>query len=741
MMSAVEPENRLFREKSPYLLQHADNPVHWLPWGEEAFKKARTEGKPIFLSIGYSTCHWCHVMAHESFEDPEVAELLNRDFLSIKVDREERPDIDHIYMNVCQTMTGSGGWPLTIIMTPDGEPFFAGTYIPKSGRFGMTGLLDLLPRITDIWKNSRARVNHTAREIVHHLNQNGIRRKSGPVGKSLEDSEEMVPAGMSEAILHRTYESLHASFDEVHGGFGKTPKFPSPHTLLFLMRYWKKTGESRALEMVERTLQGMRAGGMYDHLGFGFHRYSTDAAWRVPHFEKMLYDQALLSMAYTNAYQITRKGEYKETVKEIFAYVFRVMTSLHGAFYSAEDADSQGEEGTFYLWTTDEIRKELDPKEAELVFELFSIRENGNFHDPHAPETNAGKNILHLPTHITRLLRETDVDVAATELRKSIGSLREKLFNIREGREHPFRDDKILTDWNGLMIASLARAARILGEPEYEKAAVRAVEFIWEYFWDDDNLPGEGGEGELLHRFRDGEAAIQGNLDDYSFLIWGFIELYLTTFESHYLERALQLNTILMERFWDGEEGGFFFTSDRGERLIARRKEFYDGAVPSGNSVAVMNLIMLGRILGNPELEEQANKIIRSISGEIDRYPTGYAHMISGIESALGIPIEAVITGKSMEEDSWNMIRALWDRYLPNTLAILNSVDEASKDIRAIAEYLEEYSMVDGKATAYVCKGYSCMKPTTEKSEMIHLVNQDVDHDQDHNQDPNYDQG
>ncbi len=471
--------NRLAKEKSPYLLQHADNPVDWYPWGPEAFQKAARENKPIFLSIGYSTCHWCHVMAHESFQDSKVANLMNDTFVSIKVDREERPDIDMLYMSICQMMTGSGGWPLTIIMTPEKEPFFAGTYIPRETRFGRQGMLELVPSIKEIWETQKSEIMNSAGQIAAVLQNSALQEP----GENLDD-----------AILHLAYEQLKEMFDEKYGGFGRAPKFPTPHNLRFLLRHWKRTGNVEALAMVEKTLQAMRCGGVYDQIGFGFHRYSTDRHWLVPHFEKMLYDQALLATAYIEAFQATGKKEYARTAREIFTYVLRDMTAGDGGFYSAEDADSEGKEGKFYLWTYGELNQLLTQEETEFALKVYNVQENGNFSEG-VSSNNEEENILHLTKPITESASELNISVP--EFRKRLESVRQKLFASRNKLIHPAKDKKMLTDWNGLMIAALAIGARVLDEPSYADAAERAVAFILA------NV--RASEGQLRHRYYDGE--------------------------------------------------------------------------------------------------------------------------------------------------------------------------------------------------------------------------------------------
>jgi hypothetical protein len=689
--------NRLIHEKSPYLLQHADNPVDWYAWGQEAFEKARKENKPIFLSIGYSTCHWCHVMAHESFENPEVARLLNEVFVCIKVDREERPDIDNIYMRICQMMTGSGGWPLTILMTPDKKPFFAATYIPRESHHGRLGMLDLIPRIKDVWGTQHADILKSADQITARLNQ----LSQSSTGDELDKS-----------TLKTAYEQLSGRFSEQYGGFGNSPKFPSPQNLLFLLRYWQSTNDEKALRMVVKTLQSMQEGGIYDHIGFGFHRYSTDSHWLVPHFEKMLYDQAMLAMAYIEAYQATGKKELRETAKEIFTYVLRDMTDTKGGFYSAEDADSEGVEGKFYVWTEDEIRQILKGEEANLIINMFNVKKSGNFKDE-ASGKNTGANILHLEKTLTEVAykNKTSVD----ELKERVETARQKLFTARNKRIHPHKDDKILTDWNGLMIAALAKGAQVCNEPEYADAAKRAANFILTDMRRQD--------GRILHRYRDGHAAILANVDDYAFLIWGLLELYETIFDVHYLQTALDLNNEMIKYFWDEQDGGFYFTADDAEELIVRQKEIYDGAIPSGNSVAVLNLFRLARITANSDLEDKANKIMLAFSEDVKSVPSGYTQMMVGLGFGIGPSYEIVIVGNPQAKDTKEMLNSLRKHFIPNKVVLLRPSDQEEPDIIRLAKFTEYQSSLDGKATAYVCLDYACKMPVTDSEEMLKLLN------------------
>jgi hypothetical protein len=688
--------NRLIREKSPYLLQHAYNPVDWYAWGEEAFEKARSEDKPIFLSIGYSTCHWCHVMEHESFEDAEVARLMNEAFVSIKVDREERPDLDHVYMAVCQMITGGGGWPLNVILTPDKRPFFAGTYFPRESRFGRLGMVDLAPRIKELWRTQREEVLNSASKVMLALRQ----------------VPEAFPGQLpGKEVLDAAYRQLAERFDQVRGGFGQAPKFPTPHNMLFLLRYWKRTGESKALEMVEKTLQAMRSGGIYDHVGFGFHRYATDSEWLVPHFEKMLYDQAMLVIAYTEAFQATGKPEYATTAQEILTYVLRDMTAPNGGFYSAEDADSEGVEGKFYVWNLEEIYSVLDPDEADLVKRVLNTKPSGNFAEE-ATGRLTGSNILHLEAPLSRVASE--LKLPRDEVAQRLEKARKKLFDAREKRIHPHKDDKILTDWNGLMIAALSKAAQAFDQPEYADAATKAADFILQTMCDPN--------GRLLHRFRDSEAALAAHVDDYAFLIWGLLELYEAGFDVHYLQRALALNNDFMDHFWDADGGGFYFTADDAEELLVRNKEFYDGATPSGNSVAALNLLRLARITANVNLEERAELLARAFSANIRQFPSAYTQMLVALEFIVGPSYEVVIAGPSGTDDTQSMLRELRRVFVPGKVVLLRPTDVDSPAIIKLAAYTAQLVSLDSKTTAYVCANYQCELPTTKSDKMLELL-------------------
>ncbi len=687
-MPAGQRQNRLAFEKSPYLLQHKNNPVDWFPWGEEAFARAKAEDRPVFLSIGYSTCHWCHVMEKESFEDEEIARILNGHYISIKVDREERPDIDHIYMAACQAMTGQGGWPLTVIMAPDKKPFFAGTYFPKRSRGGWPGLIEILEQVREKWETDRERIAQIGDKITEAVK-----------------SQNIPEAGeLSADTLHLAFQQYRDRFDPVYGGLGSAPKFPAPHNLMFLLRYWKMTGAHEALSMVEKTLSAMHNGGIYDHIGSGFARYSTDREWLAPHFEKMLYDNALLAVAYLEACQVTGSKRYARVAKEIFTYVLRDMTSPEGGFYSAEDADSEGEEGKFYLWTPAEIKEILGGEEGDSYCRLFDITEEGNFE---------GRNIPNLIACCTAeraaMLRIDDAEL--TGLLELMEEPRRKLFAARKKRVHPHKDDKILTAWNGLMIAALAKGSRVLREPRYSRAAGKAAEFIWQRL--------RRRDGRLLARYREGEASYPAYLDDYAFLVWGLLELYEATFEIEYLSRAISLTEQMMDLFWDQENGGFFFYGEDGEKLIARPKELYDGVMPSGNSVAALNLLRLARLTGRSDFETLAGRQLKAFAGEVRRLPQAYACFLMALQFALGPAREVVIAGSKDDEGVKQMLSAVNEAFLPETVLVFYPEGEAGEKSTEIIPFLRGKHPVEGRATAYVCENYTCRAPITDVRQLL----------------------
>ncbi len=683
-MSSNNFQNKLINSSSPYLLQHAGNPVNWFPWGDEAFEKAKKEDKPVFLSIGYSTCHWCHVMAHESFEDEEIAGLMNEAFINVKVDREERPDIDNTYMLVCQMLTGSGGWPLNVWLTPHKKPFYAATYIPKTGRHGQPGLRTLIPRISEFWQNEREQVEKSTDEIAEAF-QKSVKLESGDY--------------LGTDILDEAYRQYTSRFDNEYGGFGSAPKFPSPHNLMLLLRHAKQNKDSNALPMFEKTLTQMRLGGLFDHIGFGFHRYSTDQKWLVPHFEKMLYDQAMLLMAYTEAWLFTKNELFKQTAEEIFEYLNRKMHDENGGFYSAEDADSEGEEGKFYVWDINEIREALPEDEAELFINVFNFSEEGNYSDE-ATGGPTGKNIPHLSKSAAELAKEYDLSVSS--FKNKIDNIRKKLLKKRQKRVHPLLDDKILTDWNGLIIAALAKAGRAFQNDKYIETAEQCYEFVSNRKVDD--------KGNLNHRFRKGDLDGKAFADDYSFLIWGLIELYEATFETKYLKQAVELNKKFIENFWDEEEGGFYTTENGSEELLGRKKELYDGALPSANSAAMLNLLRLGRMTGNTDLEDMTDKMNRLFSHQIKKAPTGFGFALQSISFAAHSK-EIIIVGHKQTDVTKEMVAVLHERFLPNAVVLLK--EPADEKITKIAPFLKNFEMKDGKTTAYVCENYSCEKPVS----------------------------
>ncbi len=677
--------NRLTHEKSPYLLQHAYNPVNWYPWGEEAFEAAKAQDKPVFVSIGYSSCHWCHVMEKESFDDDEVAKLMNEAFICIKVDREERPDLDSAYMTVCQVMGRSCGWPLNIIMTPNKNPFFAASYIPKNSSFGLVGMADLIPQIEEIWKTRRSDLENLGNDVKRRIEIFDKRTLGEELGKD---------------VLDDAYEKFVLSFDEHNGGFGRAPKFPTPHNMLFLLRYWNQTKEKKALVMVEKTLRAMRLGGIFDQVGFGFHRYSTDAEWLVPHFEKMLYDQALLVLAYTEASQATGAGKFKVTAKEVLEYVLRDLASPEGGFYAAEDADSEGEEGKFYLWTEEKIRQTLPPEDADLAVKVFGVKTVGNYAE--AGRKQNGENILHFAKPLEQFASESQLTL--DELIQKLGRIRSLLFKAREKRVHPAKDDKILVDWNGLMIAALARASSVFGEPRYLQAAVKAAGFILEKMKDE--------HGQLYHRYAKGERAIEGFLDDYAFLVWGLVEIYETCFEESYLQAAVELTKTTFSRFWDDTDGGFYFTAKGADKEVPRRKQVYDGAVPSGNSVALLNLLRLALLTGDAKYRELASQMIKVFSGDVKRAPAAHTFMLLGVDFAVGPAYSVVLVGDPQEDSMKSMLGVLKKSYLPNMVVSLQVHSKAGLG----------YERIEGKATAYVCRDQTCMPPTNKIAEMLDLL-------------------
>ena len=693
--------NRLIFEQSPYLLQHARNPVDWYPWGAEAFRAAQAQDRPIFLSIGYSTCHWCHVMEHESFEDSLVADLMNEAFVCIKLDREERPDLDHLYMTITQAMNnGQGGWPMTVVLTPDRKPIFAATYIPKTGRYGRWGMVDLVPKISEDWRENRDQIVERADYLVGEL----AKMVHGTPG-----------SGLGADVLQAAYSHLAGRFDERRAGFGTQPKFPMPHNLRFLLRHHARTGDARALEMVERTLQEMRKGGIWDHVGFGLHRYSTDRRWLLPHFEKMLYDQALLAMALVETWQVTGKQEYESTAREVLTYVTRDMTSPEGGFYSAEDADSEGEEGLFYVWTVDELVAVLGEEDAPLAIEVWGVEEGGNFHDQTSGE-KTGRSILYLGKTLDAHAAERGEEPAKFAARME--SIRSRLFTVREARIHPLKDDKILTDWNGLMIGAFAMAARAFDDEQYAAIARRAADHLLTTLRRED--------GRLYKLARLGRASGSGLLEDYAFAALGLIELFETVQDPRYLKAAVELTDRMIEDFHDAERGGFYLAPDDDAELIVRPKEIYDGAIPSGNSVAAGNLVRLGRLTGQTRYEELAQGTFAAFSGDVRRGPGSHPQLMLALDFAVGPTHEIVIAGDPAAEDTRDMLRAVHAPFLPNKVVVLRP-DEAGEAIAELVPYVAEQRAVDGRATIYVCENFTCQAPTHDVEAALASVGRRAD--------------
>ena len=688
-MSEHRFTNRLIDETSPYLRQHAHNPVDWYPWGEEALARARAEDKPIFLSIGYAACHWCHVMEHESFESEQIANLMNEHFVCIKVDREERPDIDAIYMNAVQMMTGHGGWPMSMFLTPDLKPFYGGTYYPPVDRQGMPGFGRVLLTMADLYRNRRDEVFTSADSITAELQNINRFRESGEM--------------MTTEILNQAFSSLLSKFDNAHGGFGHAPKFPPSMTLMFLLRYHKRTHSPEALQMIELTLEKMAGGGMYDHIGGGFARYSTDAHWLVPHFEKMLYDNALLARIYLYAYQATRKLRYREVAEETLEYILRDMTSDEGGFYSSEDADSEGVEGKFYVWTKDEVIRLMGREEGETFCRYYDITTEGNFEH--------GQSILNTPISPEEFAGRENI--ATDELKRIISSGRKKLFRAREERVRPGLDDKILTAWNGMMLMAFAEAANILGRDDYSEVARRNGEFL---------LSNLLRDGRLLRTYKDGRAKLNGYLEDYAYVIEGLLALYEATFELKYFERARELGRVMIEQFWDGEEGGFYFTSSDHEELIMRTKDYFDNAIPSGNSSAALSFLKLWSLTQESSYQRCAATILRTMRQAMEKYPSGFGYLLSALDAYLAEGCEIAITGAAQSHEVRSFMEEIYSRYIPNKVIAFAAVEDerARKEIKL----LEGRRSVDGKATAYVCHNYACLLPATTIEELAERLDE-----------------
>jgi uncharacterized protein YyaL (SSP411 family) len=672
--------NRLIDETSPYLLQHAHNPVDWFAWSDEAFEIAAKQDKPVFLSIGYSTCHWCHVMENESFTDIRIAEILNEHFISVKVDREQRPDVDDVYMSAVQAMTGTGGWPLSVFLTPDGKPFYGGTYFPPKNSFGRPAFEQVLLAVAESWEKNRRELMESAAKISEVLEKLDSRK----------DTE-----ALTGDILKDTKSYLQNIFDDTCGGFGNAPKFPQPSNISFLLNYRYKTGDEQALGMVKTTLDAMAKGGIYDHLGGGFHRYSTDMHWFVPHFEKMLYDQALLIACFVQAYQVTGEQHFAVTAKETLDYILRDMTDSEGGFYSAQDADSEGKEGLFYLWEQGEIEKLLGIKKAEIFNEYYGVTAGGNYEDK--------KNILSIKKTIDELATKFEKD--CKEIKETLAEGRSILLEHRYKRIRPHLDDKIITGWNGLMISSLAYAGAALGEEKYIIAAEKASQFI---------LNNLRQNGRLMRYYRDGKATGLGFLDDYAFMILGLLDLYEVTFDARRLAEAEDLARQTIALFGDEDNRAFYLTGRDAEQLIIRTIPSYDGALPSGNSAAALALLKLGKLTMDEQFTNRADKLLGAFSGQLRQSPASLTFMLSAVDFWLGPVQEVVVAGNPDLNDTKKMLKLIQSKFLPNTVILLHNTGKAGGKIEKMIPFIKNLTMIDGKATAYVCRNFVCRRPVND---------------------------
>ncbi len=675
--------NRLIHEKSPYLLQHAHNPVDWYPWGEEAFEKAKKENKPIFLSIGYSTCHWCHVMERESFENESIAKIMNEHFVCIKVDREERPDVDQIYMNAVMLLTGQGGWPLNLFLTPDLKPFYGGTYFAPDARYGRPGFPSVLEDVNRAWHAKPEEIEKAGQQLASVISRPGANTSGGV---------------LNEQLLDMAREQLESGFDPHDGGFRGAPKFPPAMAIQFLLRLYRKTGDKEILPLVEVTLDKMSQGGIYDQVGGGFARYSTDDKWLVPHFEKMLYDNSLLSRAYLEAYQVTGKEEYARVAREIFTYLFRDMTDSMGGFYSAEDADSEGEEGKFYVWTPSELKRILGDEDGLAFCKLYGATEGGNFE---------GQNILHLKGPLPEALKTLGKDEKWWE------GARNKVLAERSKRIRPHLDDKILTAWNSLMISSLCYGYQILGDESYLKAAEKASDFIEKNLFKN---------GRLLASYRQGPSEIQGYIDDYAFYQAAQLDLYESTFKTSYLEKALDLEKDMARLFWDENNGGYFFTgSDQKDanRLLARTKDSHDGVIPSGNSLAALSLYRLAEFTGDKQYRDRADSILKAFSVLLSQGAVNYPQMLQAFQFDDYGPAEIFVVGPRKESDE--MLRLLWKNFIPGKVLVFAEENQV-KGLTPLIPWAEGRAAQGGRPTVYVCRNYQCQLPTTDEKKVLELL-------------------
>ncbi|HEX8316895.1 thioredoxin domain-containing protein [Longimicrobium sp.] len=671
--------NRLANETSPYLLQHQDNPVDWYAWGPEALERARAEDRPILLSVGYSACHWCHVMEHESFEDPATAAIMNEHYVNIKVDREERPDIDSIYMSAVQQMTGHGGWPMTVFITPGGAPFYGGTYYPPEPSHGLPSFRQILLAVAEAWRERRADVDQSAEHMAEALRESGeLRATAGTLDPS---------------ILDRAYRSLASRFDSAWGGMAGAPKFPQPLTLEFLLRTWKRTGNADAMRFLDVTLRRMAAGGMYDHVGGGFARYSVDAHWLVPHFEKMLYDNALLARLYTHAWQATGDDAHRTVAEDVLAWVTREMTSPEGGFYSALDADSEGEEGKFYVWTPGEIDSIVGVEDGALVRAYYGVTEAGNFE---------GHNILHAWRTMDEVAAEQGVSVE--RLQDALDRARPRLYEERAKRVWPGRDDKVLTSWNAMMLHAFAEAARAFESHEYRRIAITSAEFLVGRLRTED--------GRLARTYKDGRAKIPGFLEDHALLAEALVAVYETTWDERWLREARTLADQVLQSFWDEEQGIFYDTAADAEQLVIRPRDLFDNATPSGNSAAVNALLRLAELVGDERYSRVARRVLQSLADTMARVPAGFGHLLSALDFHLATPAEVAFVGTPGEAETDAMLRVVGRAYLPNTVTALRRADEGGDE--ELIPLLRGRTAREGRATAYVCERFACQQPVTD---------------------------
>ena len=689
MQAEQTRSNRLIHETSPYLLQHAHNPVNWYPWGEEAFKKARKENKPVLLSIGYSACHWCHVMEHESFENEKIAALMNELFVSIKVDREERPDLDEIYMNAVQMLTGRGGWPMTVFLTPDGKPFYGGTYFPPEDRQGIPGFPRILVGVSQAYRERPEEVQKSVSQILAALQR---------MSESRETTKDL-----SKSIVSAGAESIARAYDPDHGGLGQAPKFPHASVYELFLRHYAASENQRFLDMVVHTLTKMVQGGIYDHLGGGFHRYSVDAKWLVPHFEKMLYDNAQLVRIYAHAYTATREPRFRSVVEETVSYLVREMLHPEGGFYATQDADSEGEEGKFFVWTEDEVEGVLGEEEGRVFGRMYDVVEPGNFE---------GKSILHPILTVEQASKLFGKEYA--EIEGLVDNAKRRLFAERENRVKPFRDEKIIAAWNGLVLSGLAEAIKISENPTYIEAAQKTVEFMFHKMFRD---------GFLLHTYKDGQAKLLGYLDDYAFVAVGLLDLYETLFDRSYLDRAVGLADVMLREFWDERDGGFFYTGKSHEQLISQAKPVFDGSIPSGNAMAAQLLLRLYHFTGENRYRAAADRVLRSYYDAMANQPFGFAHLLCALDTYVRGAKEIVIVGAPRDAAVKKMVAEVNSLYLPNKVLQIAPPDTALAEISPL---LQGKAQVDGRATAYVCHNFTCSAPVTSASELRDVLESKV---------------